>query len=86
MTKPTNWYMRPAKTQISLGTTLSLCGQRRLRSNWAVAQADLSLRWAHITFSWFCHALARLFFCLFFFVVVVVVVFFFVLFWVVVFF
>ena len=31
MTKPTKW----------------LCAQRRLRSAWASAQADPSLRWAH---------------------------------------
>ena len=34
MTKPTKW----------------LCAQRRLRSDWADAQADLSLRWAHTHF------------------------------------
>ena len=29
---------------------------RRLWSDWADAQADLSLRWAHRSFCWFCHA------------------------------
>ena len=28
--------------------------QRRLWSDWADAQADLSLRWAHMPFCWFC--------------------------------
>ena len=32
--------------------------QRRLWSDWADAQADLSLRWAHMPFCWFCHAAA----------------------------
>ena len=36
-----------------------LCAQRRLWSDWADAQADLSLRWAHMPFCWFCHALAH---------------------------
>ena len=29
--------------------------QWRLWSDWADAQADLSLRWAHRSFCWFCH-------------------------------
>ena len=41
----------------SLG--LSSCGQRRLWSDWAAAQADLSLRWAHKPFYWFCHEAAH---------------------------
>ena len=32
-----------------------LSAQRRLWSDWADAQADLSLRWAHKPFCWFCH-------------------------------
>ena len=43
----------------SLGPKLSSCGYRRLWSDWADAQADLSLRWAHIPFCRFCHALAH---------------------------
>ena len=31
----------------SWGSNLSSCGQRRLWSDWADAQADLSLRWVH---------------------------------------
>ena len=34
----------------SLGPKVSSCGQRRLWSDWADAQADLSLRWAHSHF------------------------------------
>ena len=41
----------------SEGPKLSSCGQRRLRSDWADAQADLSLRWALMPFCWFCHIL-----------------------------
>ena len=32
-----------------------MCIQQRLGSAWAGAQADLSLRWAHMLFCWFCH-------------------------------
>ena len=32
-----------------------------LWSDWADAQADLSLRWAHMSFSWFCGAAAHIF-------------------------
>ena len=35
-----------------------LSAQRRLWSDWADAQADLSLRWAH--FCWFCHEAAHI--------------------------
>ena len=35
------------------GPKLSSCGQRKLWSDWADAQADLSLRWAHMPFSFF---------------------------------
>ena len=36
-------------------------GQQRLRSEWADAQADLSLHlgWAHMPFCWFCHEVAH---------------------------
>ena len=36
------------------------CGQRRLRSDWVDAQADLSLCWAHMSFCWFYHARAQI--------------------------
>ena len=32
----------------------------RLWSDWADAQADLSLCWAHRSFSWFCHEVAQM--------------------------
>ena len=58
MTKLTKWHVRPAKTQISLGMRPVLAvrmkkawflsypfsAQRRLWSDWADAQVDLSLR------------------------------------------
>ena len=43
----------------SLGPSFASGGQRRLWSDWADAQADLSLRWVHRSFCWFCHAVAR---------------------------
>ena len=55
-TKPTKWLVRPAKTQISLRFLDSWrpsaysCGKWRLWSDWADAQANLSLRWAHRSF------------------------------------
>ena len=50
MTKPTKW-LRPSKTQISLGILrYPLSAHWRLWSDWAGAQADLSLPWAHSHF------------------------------------
>ena len=46
----------------SRGPKVSSCGHRRLWSDWADAQADLSLRWAQRSFSWFCHEAAHLFY------------------------
>ena len=43
-------------------TKVSLCGQRRLWSDWADAQADLNLHWAHMPFCKFCHTLLKLYF------------------------
>ena len=38
-----------------------LSAQRRLWSDWADAQADLILRWAHTHFvCWFCHVVAQM--------------------------
>ena len=72
MTKPTKWPVRPAKSQISLGIrpvwsasslcegpNIYWCGQRRLGSDWEDAQADLSLRWAHMQYCWFYHVTAH---------------------------
>ena len=39
-----------------------LSEQRRLWSDWADAQADMSLCWAHMPFCWFCHEVAHLMF------------------------
>ena len=36
----------------------------KLWSDWADSKADLSLRWAHRSFCWFCHEAAHIFFCL----------------------
>ena len=68
MTKPTKW-LSPSEdsdqprlirdfamhSMGSWGPKLSSCGQRRLWSDWADAHADLSLRFAHMPFCWFCH-------------------------------
>ena len=37
-----------------------LSTQQRLWSDWMDVQADLSLRWAHMPFCWFCHEAAHL--------------------------
>ena len=44
----------------SSGPKLSTCGQRIRWSDWADAQADLSLRCATMQFCWFCHGMAHL--------------------------
>ena len=43
----------------SLRPTVASGGQRSLWSDWADAQADLSLRWTHRSLRWFCHAAAK---------------------------
>ena len=60
MRKPTKWLCVQRRLSLirvfavrlmgSWGPKLSSCGQRRLWSDWADAQADLSLRWAHTHF------------------------------------
>ena len=37
-----------------------LSAQRKLWSDWADTQADLSLRWVQRSFCWFCHAAAHI--------------------------
>ena len=37
-----------------------LSAQQRLWSDWEDAQADPSLRWAHMPFCWFCHEAAQI--------------------------
>ena len=44
----------------SKGPEASSCKQRQLSSAWADAKADLSIRWAHRTFCWFCPAAAQM--------------------------
>ena len=72
MTKPTKWFVRPAKTdqpgrsivvfavcmKKALVLSYLLSAQRRLIR--LDAQADLSLRWAHRSFCWFRHEAARI--------------------------
>ena len=65
-TKPTRWHVRPAKTQIRLGihrvwSVLVVCFERLLRTQAlfmrtvkTLDQTDLSLRWVHRSFCWFC--------------------------------
>ena len=45
------------------GPNVSSCGQRRLWSNGADAQAELSLPWAQMSFCWFCHKPAQMWHC-----------------------
>ena len=44
----------------SSGPKLPSCGQRRHWSDWADAQADLSIHWAHMSVCWFCHEVAHI--------------------------
>ena len=71
MTKPTKWVcaqrrlppslIRVSDVRMKKGRVLSypLSALRRLWSDWADAQADLSLRWAHRSCCWFCHEAAQ---------------------------
>ena len=43
----------------SWGPNHSSGGQQRVWSDWADAQADLSLHWALMSLGWFCHAVAQ---------------------------
>ena len=49
--------VRLKKTRI---LSYPLSAQQRLWSDWADAQADLSLHWVHMPFCWFCHDAAHL--------------------------
>ena len=73
VTKPTKWHVRSAKTQTpSLIRVFAVClkkarilsyplsTQRRLWLDWVHAQADMSLRWMHMPFRWFCHDAAQM--------------------------
>ena len=52
MTQPTKWLCRVFAVRMKKAQVFSypLSAQRRLWSDWADAQADLSLRWAHSHF------------------------------------
>ena len=45
----------------SHGPTASSSGQGTFQSGWTDAQNDLSLRWMHRSFRWFCHEAAQIF-------------------------
>ena len=68
MTKPTKWHEHPPRlirvfaSRMKKAWVLSypLSAQRRLWSDWADAQADLSLRWVQMPFCWFCHGAAQI--------------------------
>ena len=50
-------YLLGAKLAVKVPTLLH--ADSKYWSDWADAQADLSLRWVHRSFFWFCHALAH---------------------------
>ena len=68
MTKPIKVSVRPAKTQISLGIRAPwvakdpsfLHADSEDADQTGRIQADLSLRWAHMPFCWFCHEAAQI--------------------------
>ena len=76
ITKPTKWYVRPAKNQISLGPpSLIKDFAVRIKKTWVLSyplsasedsdQAGrmprlICLRWAHMPFCWICRALTHL--------------------------
>ena len=51
------------RSMCSQGSKLSSCGQRRLWSDWADAQAKLSLRWAHAHFVGFVMSRLKWYWC-----------------------
>ena len=54
------WSVFAVHSVGSQGSKVSSCGQQRIWSHWADAQADLSLRWVHRSFCWFCHEVAHI--------------------------
>ena len=56
---PPVWSVFTVRLKKARLLSYSLSAQRRLWSDWADAQADLSLRWAHMPFCWFCHDAAH---------------------------
>ena len=71
MTKPTKWPLRT--TSASSDQSLQYAHMKKLPiertahsedwSDWADAQADMSLRWTHRSFCWFCRAAAQIWIC-----------------------
>ena len=53
-------FAQSDQSSLSTWRKLGSSAQQRLWSDWAHAQADLSFRWAHMPFSWFCHEAAHL--------------------------
>ena len=56
---PAVWSVFTVRMKKALVLSYPLSTQRRLWSDWADAPADLSLRWAHRPFCWFCHSAAH---------------------------
>ena len=52
-------FAQSDQSSLSAWRKLPIEAQRRLWSDWADAQADLSLHWAHMPFCWFCHKAAQ---------------------------
>ena len=65
--KTNKWPVRPVWSVFAVRMkndwvfSYPLSAQRRLWSDWADAQAGLSLRCAHMPFCWFCHVAAQLY-------------------------
>ena len=55
------WSVFAERSMGSWGPTLSSWGQRRLWADWMDALSDLSIRWVHMPFCWFCHEVAQIF-------------------------
>ena len=60
--------IRPVWSEFSLsawrktGSLATQWAQSEDWSDWVDAQADLSLRWAHRSFCWFCHEAANIYY------------------------
>ena len=54
-------HHRPHEEALGPKLPIKCKAKTLIRSDWADAQADLSLRWAHRTFCWFCHVAAQIF-------------------------
>ena len=66
MTKLTKWHppslirVFAVRIRKAWALSFSLSAQRRLSSDWVDAQADQSIRWAHMSLCWFCHEAAHI--------------------------